>query len=99
MDAEPWVLEAGRVAAIEATAGLAPDDAPAVRHWTRVEAVLKADGRGLEVAADGIRFTADAHDPSRLTAVVPDRAARYLLIDLDADDRLCVTLAIASEPT
>ena len=44
VDVERSVLPAERLAAIGTLTGRA-----SVRHWTRVEAVLKADGRGLRV--------------------------------------------------
>jgi hypothetical protein len=31
------------------------------QHWTEIEAVLKAGGRGLEVAPERIRFAGDGH--------------------------------------
>jgi 4'-phosphopantetheinyl transferase len=53
IDAEPVAGGAGRFDAIRALAGPwaadAADGPEALRAWTIVEAVLKADGRGLEV--------------------------------------------------
>jgi len=92
VDAEPAHLDAERAAAIHEIAGEAPDGAAPVRHWTRVEAVLKADGRGLEVDPRGILFTAIGGRP--LSARVGDRSERYTLLDVDAADALCVTVAV-----
>lgn len=46
--------------AIATVAGASGDDALA--HWTRVEAVLKADGRGLRVDPRRVRFTMTGRD-------------------------------------
>lgn len=53
IDAEPQDTSAERRAAIDA---LAPGRGDPVRRWTAIEAVLKADGRGLRVAPDAVRF-------------------------------------------
>jgi len=52
VDAEPAGASAERIAAIEDVAGPSSD---AILHWTRVEAVLKADGRGLRVDPRTVR--------------------------------------------
>ena len=92
VDAEPAHLDAERAAAIHEIAGAAPDGAAPVRHWTRVEAVLKADGRGLKVDPRGILFTAIGGSP--LSARVADRPDEYALLDVDAAGALCVTVAV-----
>ena len=46
-------MTAGRAAAIDQ---LAPGRGDRVRRWTAVEAVLKADGRGLRLAPDAVRI-------------------------------------------
>lgn len=51
-----------------------------LRHWTRVEAVLKADGRGLRVDPGKVRVLVDG---ARLEAWVDGSAALYRLIDLE----------------
>lgn len=38
------------------TALFAPAPPPTLRGWTRIEAVLKADGRGLRIAPGTVRF-------------------------------------------
>ena len=73
IDIEPRNVPPERVAAIRDVAG--GDD---LRHWTRVEAVLKADGRGLRVdprsvAIQGTEATLDGK--------------RYRLTDIGDDDR------------
>lgn len=51
----------------ELAALFAPHPTPDVAGWTRIEAVLKADGRGLRVPPAEVRFTAgvDADDDGR----------------------------------
>jgi len=73
------------LAAIGAVAGEA-----SITHWTRVEAVLKADGRGLRVDPKRIHFDADL-------AWIDDAPERYRLteVQLGADiaPRIQVTVA------
>ena len=54
VDAEPADASVERLAAIDEVAGPSSD---ALKHWTRVEAVLKADGRGLRVDPRQVRVT------------------------------------------
>lgn len=56
IDAEPADASADRLAAIDAVAGASTDP---LRHWTRVEAVLKADGRGLRVDPRSVEVDGD----------------------------------------
>ena len=51
-----------------------------LRHWTRVEAVLKADGRGLRVDPGNVRVLVDG---ARLEAWVVGSMTLYRLIDLE----------------
>lgn len=51
-----------------------------VDHWTRVQAVLEADGRGTRVAAQHVRL-----DTGRTSGWIPDRAARYAIADMSRD--------------
>ena len=53
IDAEPVDVSTERRAAID---DLAPGRGDPLRRWTAVEAVLKADGRGLRVAPDAVRL-------------------------------------------
>lgn len=82
VDVEPRDASPERLAAIREIAG--GDD---LRHWTRVEAVLKADGRGLrvdprEVVIDG--------DQAELGGI------RYSLTEFDDADHL-ISVATALE--
>lgn len=52
IDAEPLDTPPGRRAAID---DLAPGHGDVLRRWTAIEAVLKADGRGLRVPPDAVR--------------------------------------------
>lgn len=52
IDAEPLKAPPARLAAIDS---LAPGRGDPLRRWTAVEAVLKADGRGLRLAPDTVR--------------------------------------------
>lgn len=58
-----------------------------VAHWTRVEAVLKADGRGLRVDPRAVRIAGDE-------ATIEGGAARYLLVEPDVAPALQVTVAL-----
>lgn len=88
VDAEPVRAGEDRIAAIRELTTDAPDEASAVlRHWTRVEAVLKADGRGLrvdprEVVVDGMfavletrRYALLAHEVPGLVVTTAQRTA------------------------
>lgn len=59
-------------------------------HWTRTEAVLKADGRGLRVDPDDVDFNESA-------ARIGGRGIRYLTADLELDPSLQVSLAVAED--
>ncbi|MCC2031353.1 hypothetical protein [Microbacterium allomyrinae] len=56
-------------------------------HWTRVQAVRDADGRGARVAADHVRL-----DSPLTRGWIPDRHAQYQLADLSRDGWI-ITLA------
>lgn len=61
-------------------------------HWTRVQAVRDADGRGARVAADHVRLN------SPLTkGWIPDRRVQYDLADLSRDGWI-ITLAYGATP-
>ncbi|WP_072313412.1 4'-phosphopantetheinyl transferase family protein [Agrococcus sp. Marseille-P2731] len=76
IDAEPREAPAARVEALRA---LLTGPADPLRRWTQVEAVLKADGRGLRVdpAAVLLESTGDG-----LTASAPGSARRYAVHDV-----------------
>lgn len=80
VDAEPLFTPAERRAAVDE---LAPGRGDALRRWTAIEAVLKADGRGLRVPPDAVRV-------GRLRAELDGR--RYRLRSLRSDGCL-VTIA------
>ncbi|GAA2973215.1 hypothetical protein JOD63_000208 [Microbacterium terrae] len=61
-------------------------------HWTRVEAVRDADGRGARVAADHVRL-----DSPLTRGWIPDRKVFYQLADLSRDGWI-VTLAYGALP-
>lgn len=54
VDVEPEGREVGDLAAL-----FAPYPPPDLECWTRIEAVLKADGRGLRVPPSSVRFDGD----------------------------------------
>ena len=55
-----------------------PQGSDPLQHWTRIEAVLKADGRGLRIDPAAIGFTPAA---GGMLATTPD-GARYAVHDL-----------------
>lgn len=61
-------------------------------HWTRVQAVRDADGRGARVAADHVRL-----DSPRTKGWIPDRRVQYHLADLSRDGWI-ITLAYGAVP-
>lgn len=65
-------------------------EADFLTHWTRVQAVLLADARGVRVAPEHVRL-----DPSRHRGWVPDRPLRYELRDLSRG-AFMITLAWAA---
>lgn len=83
VDVEPVDGAAGREGAIRALTGHA-----SVRHWTHVEAVLKADGRGLRVDPSLVSVRGDE-------ATVADRPTRYRLSEPLVHASLVVSLATA----
>lgn len=68
------------------------DVAKLVRHWTRVQAVRDADGRGARVAADHVRL-----DTPLTKGWIPDRRVYYQLRDLSRDSWV-ITLAYGALP-
>jgi 4'-phosphopantetheinyl transferase len=83
VDVERRAASAARLDAIDRLTGHR-----SIAHWTAVEAVLKADGRGLRV------------DPSQVViergeARVLDRPQRYRLMAPELDESLQVSVAVA----
>lgn len=68
------------------------DLAKLVAHWTRVQAVRDADGRGARIAADHVRL-----DTSLTKGWIPDRKVFYQLADLSRDGWV-ITLAYGALP-
>ncbi|MCR2783691.1 MULTISPECIES: hypothetical protein [unclassified Microbacterium] len=63
-----------------------------LEHWTKVQAVLEADGRGVRVAAEHVRL-----DPARRKGWLPDRRAGYHLVDLSREGWI-ITMAYGTTP-
>lgn len=63
-----------------------------LQHWTRVEAVLKADGRGLRVDPDAVLF---APGEGGWRATLDGRV--YVVHDLALDGRHAAAVAVAAE--
>lgn len=61
-------------------------------HWTRVQAVRDADGRGARVAADNVRL-----DSPLTKGWIPDRRVYYQLADLSREGWV-ITLAYGAAP-
>ncbi|MFG6475064.1 hypothetical protein ACFXP7_01605 [Microbacterium sp. P06] len=73
-------------------AGVLGDGRPVdVRGWTRVEAALKADRRGLRVDPVLVEV---ADDPHGWTALVPDRAEPLIGVDLSGPPGVIVSAAV-----
>ncbi|MFH8248876.1 hypothetical protein ACH3VR_00730 [Microbacterium sp. B2969] len=60
-------------------------------HWTRVQAVREADGRGVRMKPEYVRL-----DPSKSKGWIPDRPVHYSLLDLSRDGWI-ITLAYENE--
>ena len=86
IDIEPATGSTDRLLAIQRIAGETEDP---LRHWTRVEAVLKADGRGLRMDPQLVEVDGDL---AELDGV------QYRLIEPDIDPRFVVSVALASAP-
>ena len=61
---------------VELSALFTPRSAPALAGWTRIEAAIKADGRGITVAPADVRLYAEEQrgEPQQWSARLPDRA-------------------------
>jgi 4'-phosphopantetheinyl transferase len=62
-------------------------------HWTRVQAVLAADGRGARVRAEWVRL-----DQNGTRGWIRDRPARYTIVDLSRN-AFVITMAYGQRPT
>lgn len=71
----------------------APGPVPSRRRWTEIEAVLKADGRGLQLDPASVRFIGTA-------ASVPDRDDVFALSYPGAPEGYLITVAtVALDPS
>jgi 4'-phosphopantetheinyl transferase len=86
IDAERADAPGERVAALRELLGEHDD---LLRRWTRIEAVLKADGRGLRLEPSAV----DVDDASA-TARVPGGDRVYALHDVELGEGLVVSLAV-----
>lgn len=87
IDVESAAVAPERLDAVESLTGIR-----SLQHWTRVEAVLKADGRGLRVDPGSVRVRPRG---SSLDAAVLGSPVRYRMLDLAPDDGIVGSLAIA----
>lgn len=83
--------DAAKREAVRSISGTDSDSVDPLIRWTRIEAVLKADGRGLRVDPSAVAFTADT-DP--LLATVAGGAQSYGVHDVQLGDDLFVSLAV-----
>jgi 4'-phosphopantetheinyl transferase len=65
---------------------LGPSREPVLQRWTRIEAVLKADGRGLLADPTDVRF-------SRRTATVAGGRTRYRVVGVSGPAGFVISLA------
>ncbi len=63
-----------------------------LHHWTNVQAVLEADGRGVRVAPEHVRLNS-----ARKKGWIPDRTMQYALVDVSRDGWV-ITLAYGLLP-
>jgi 4'-phosphopantetheinyl transferase len=67
-----------------------PPPGTTLAGWVRIEAVLKADGRGLLVAPERVRFADDAHG---IVGWIDDQPARYRVLGVDLGPDLVASVA------
>ncbi|WP_156760411.1 hypothetical protein [Microbacterium karelineae] len=75
----------------------APATPPDVRGWTMIEAVVKADGRGLRVAPGEVRFRAPrtaTRLPGARIAALPDACGTFEVAPAPAPPGMAVSVAI-----
>ncbi|MFT4210666.1 MAG: hypothetical protein QM626_02235 [Microbacterium sp.] len=63
-----------------------------LNHWTRVQAVLAADGRGMRVRPENVRL-----DAGGTSGWVPDRPIHYRIVDVSRN-AFVITIAYAPLP-
>ncbi|GAA5026043.1 hypothetical protein ACFQRL_12260 [Microbacterium fluvii] len=64
-----------------------------IAHWTRVQAIRDADGRGARVRGEHVRL-----ESNLAKGWIPDRDMKYKLVDLSRDGWI-ITLAYGPQPT
>ncbi|NHI16468.1 hypothetical protein [Microbacterium excoecariae] len=77
----------------------APAAPPDARGWTRIEAVLKADGRGLRAGPERVRLTGPATAsplPRAVRARVPGAPEAAHVTDIDAIPGYAVAIALTA---
>lgn len=89
VDAESRATDAARIAAITSVTGTVDPDP--LRHWTRVEAVLKADGRGLTIDPSLVRIDGAGTDT---IARIDGEPARYRVRSRDRDGLVVSTATL-----
>lgn len=89
IDAEPTTDPRRDAAGLQGTLG--PGRPADVRSWTRVEAVLKADGRGLRVDPALVEI---AESAAGWSARLPDRFRPFTGLDLEGPRGIVVSAAI-----
>jgi 4'-phosphopantetheinyl transferase len=65
-------------------------------EWVRIEAVLKADGRGLLVDPSRVRFASDA---TGMTAWIEGEEARYRVVDVELEANPMAAVAVRARGT
>lgn len=86
VDVEQTPAAESAIEAIEALTGTAD-----LRQWTRLEAVLKADGRGLRIDPAAVTINQTG---ATVEATIAGSDRRYLLTEPLIDDGLLVSVAI-----
>lgn len=94
IDIEPDDASPERRAAIVGLTSAEP--AEALRHWTRVEAALKADGRGLRVDPESVRMSAPRHPLAAASATIAGSPHVYDLFDVPGPEGHLTTVATRS---
>lgn len=100
IDVEPVVSSADRSSAILQVAGAPFSDsmrpADPLQHWTRIEAALKADGRGLTVDPRRVRIH-ELAGKAQARIDAPEGERRFRLAEPKLHPSLQVSVALGSE--
>lgn len=96
-DAEMLGVDLEAVAAESRMAQLAPMFAPApapdLAGWTRIEAAVKADGRGFEIEPSAVRMHPLPSLPGEWSAALPGRAIRLRVATIAGPDGYVLSIA------